>query len=487
MSTSLLMSPASASWNAMAAGLTGIEIPKGEPAALRRAATAWGHLGQGLDRQAQVIERGALMAALADWQGIASLAFESSARRLTVEMRRGARNCRVAGTACRGLATAIDDAQDEARAAIAEAMEALDRMKRAQRAIDRASADAAAADREAGEARAMGEIAKQVPAGLGAPGVEAAQRHEEAAQRAGQAARGRATVAREQLEDARRDLERARKRGRQANRHATEAGRHAAGVLHDVEHRAKGPARRTPPPLPALRNPPGVDRGLLDDLLATFNPKIGGERSIAPLGVDVDLGTRPSELADSALTAQAAAAVARAQDARAAAQRGIPAGSPLLRGPYADINRARAKAMADRHVKSGPGPKPPASVASKALRHAGRALSVLNPALQFRDNAKKDMPLLENTMRTGASAALGAQAAAAGATLCSPSTAGAAVCGVVAGTIGAKVGDFAGGAAYKAVDAGHQHVIKPLAGGVSDAAEAVEGAVSHGLGKLGIR
>ncbi|MEA2242150.1 MAG: hypothetical protein QOD24_1706, partial [Solirubrobacteraceae bacterium] len=342
MADGLLLASPAASWLGMAAGATGIKIPAGDPADLRKAAAAWGHVEEALAREAQVVERAALTAALADWQGIASIAFESRSRALCVDLRRGGRACRQAATACKRLAIVLHDAQDDAREAMRQAFDALDRIARAERLIEGARADAAVADQKVTEARAAGAIARDVPGGLGAAGAQLAQAREQEAHHEGRAARGRLARATEQLDDARGDLRRAQHHGEEANRRADEAGRAAAVALADVAAAARrAPARPAPPATPVT---PGGG-GLLDAVLAIVNPTVPIGTVRAPGVGTVDLNTTAGDIAGNGLTGQLAGATARAEQARAEALRRFPASAnaahPLTRGEHANLSHER--------------------------------------------------------------------------------------------------------------------------------------------------
>jgi hypothetical protein len=470
----LAMQDAGKSWGLLGAvadiAATGIEIPQGDPDDLRKAATTWVHAGQQLSTQRRILDRAALTAAMADWTGTAAMSYMSAAQTVGHELHRGAGSCRMAGLACRQLATALDHAQDVARAAIARAQDALDRIDAAKRQVADAETAAAAADHEAGEAQAMADTARGVAGPLGEAGALKAKHREQAARSEGHAARARRGKAQALLEEAEDDLRRARHRGAEANRDARHAGRKAAMALADVASDARVSKHSFQPAVPG--SPGGTPLGPLGEALKLLGiPYTDGTATIG--GVPVTMPPGPVDLASTGASSALAIADRNAQAARAAAYAAFPQLSPALAGgPHGATNAERTRAVRNHEIRSERWP----STAGKWLRRGSKWLGRFAPPYQFYENHKKHMPLLENTLRTGLSTEVGGLGVTAG-LACGPA---AVVCSPVLGVGGSVVGDFAGGALYDGLDATYQHGIKPLAGEVGDAVE-------DGLGKIGIK
>lgn len=181
-------------------GPTGIAIPRGSPADLKRAASAWGDLAELIDGTAGLLERASATVVDADWHGDASRGYARCTAVLTIGFMKSATTCRDAQRACRRLATTLHHTQLNARAAQRKAADAIRR---------RDAAAVAGTDDHVREA---------------------------------------------QIEEAENDLRLARRDGEQAMAAAERAGREAAHVLSSVATAAAPPISFGPPPVPVSLN-----------------------------------------------------------------------------------------------------------------------------------------------------------------------------------------------------------------------------------------
>ena len=456
---------------------TGIEIPKGDWSALNRAATTWAHTGDELARQGRIVNRAALTAALADWTGTASMSFMTATQKMDGKLRRAAAACRRAAVACRQFASALHHAQNEARRAIAEAKDAMQRIATAKEKITTASAAAADADTKVAAAQTMKATAEKVPGPLGVTGVHEANRRETVARGAGTAARASQRRAEALLDDAEADLRRARHRGQQANQEARDAARKAAAVLADVAAAANVPPTTFGLPAPGLRD--GRPPGALSNALAQLADALkDGKVTIG--GTDVDI--KPGDIdgvgaGTDATTAYLLALRHMAEEYRRRGLGALPlgAGNPLMRGPHAQTNAERLKAMREREIKRA---GEPGKLGKWAARGTGLLRKIL-PPLTFYDNHKKGMPLVENGLRTGLSTTIGSAAATLGA-VCGP---GAIVCSPALGLAGAKVGDGIGGMVYDGAHVAGLHYVNPVGGMLDEIGDGIN--MAGGLLGLG--
>ncbi|MDP2710603.1 MAG: hypothetical protein Q8O56_05245 [Solirubrobacteraceae bacterium] len=462
--TPALARPWSQVGEAIDAAATGIEIPPGDWPQINRAANTWAHTATALAAEARTVG-----AARVDWTGTAALGYLLATRLLAGELRRGAGVCRSAAVACKQHASALHRAQDEARAEIAAAKQALERIAAARTQIATAQTAAAAADRKALEAQTTADVARSAAGPLGELGAIQARQRELAARGEGSAARARAGRAQGLLDEAEHDLRRARARGREANRAAREAGRSAAQTLAQVAAESSVPSERFPPAAPV--SPAGQPVGPLGELLQLVKPSTNGTK--------VSLGSATTDLKPSPLGAVGVAngvlgeslklAAARAAQARREALAPVPTAgdgrNPLMRGPHAKANAERLRKVRDRAATRSPGGR------RSPLKTGHGVLKKALPPLGVANNHRNGMPVIENAMRTAGST-FGAGAAGLG-VVCGPAVV---VCGPVLGYGGSKVGGVAGGAGYNLVKHAHQKVIVPL-----------PGKVAKHLGKIGGR
>lgn len=455
-------------WSTAEAGdgaATGIEIPKGDPSDLRRAATTWAHTGDLLARQGRAINRAALTAALAGWSGTASMSFMTATQKMDAKLNRAAAACRRGAVACRQFAAALHHAQNEARRAIAEAKDAMQRIDTAKRKIATASAAAAAAETEVVAAQTLAQSARGVAGPLGELGAQEAKRRETLARGEAMVARSGQRRGEALLDDAEADLRRARRRGEEANQDARDAARKAAAALADVAAAANVPPMAFALPAPGLRD--GRPPGPLSNALAALRSALkDGKVTIAGTTVELE----PSALdwvgaGNDAVIAHLAILRRTAEQERRRALTALSrwrASHPLMRNAKISPTRLKAlKAMREREINKAARP----GTVGKWAGRGSRLLKKMLPPLTAYENHKKKMPLVENGLRTGLSTSFGGVGATAGAA-CGPA---AVVCSPALGFAGAKVGDLTGGLLYDGLDLRYQKIIKPLAGEVSEA------------------
>jgi murein DD-endopeptidase MepM/ murein hydrolase activator NlpD len=237
-------------WDHAVATKTGIEVPGGDPSQLLRAAIIWGAAAETLRSKARMIEGSVLTKAIAHWEGRAAAAAAAKIKRLCAELRRGAHECQTAATACGHFANQLRDAQGDAKHAIRDARDALDRIAHADKEADRGRSDAEAAEHRAARAKRLAEHVQG--SGVLSAGLEQGYRlQEQAARQEAGEARRRVSKAGADEHEARGDLRRARERGAAANRHAEESGRRAAHALSRVEGAAGAPRHGHAPTPPS--------------------------------------------------------------------------------------------------------------------------------------------------------------------------------------------------------------------------------------------
>jgi len=206
----------------MPESFAGITVPEGEPGGLRSAARQFNAFALEVDAAAGRV--GSLPGQLADWRGPASARFAGAAQQHSAAADGAVGALSAAGQAAARYAEALDEAQDDARAAIEDAKDATKRIKTLEREIE------AAKDREAAaQERALNAVvAIDSASATGTPDL-AAESELGAAQTAAADAANDQVVLGRRLEEARDDLLRAQKRGHKAEKRAEHAGEAAAG------------------------------------------------------------------------------------------------------------------------------------------------------------------------------------------------------------------------------------------------------------------
>jgi len=203
----------------------GIAVPEGDPGALRDAAGRFQTLGHQLSGVSGEL-RG-MPSSMASWAGPASVAYAGTCLTNGAACDTAVDAMGQCAQAARQYAHALQQAQDLAKEAIAEARDAQARIDQAERDIG------TALDRQATAALAIRsaetEISIAMAAAQPAPAAEAARGQ---AQSALYDAQGDEQRARRMLEKAQDDLERAKRKGRRAAEHARDAGRGAASAFH---------------------------------------------------------------------------------------------------------------------------------------------------------------------------------------------------------------------------------------------------------------
>ena len=193
-----------------------------KPGGLRAAARQFNSLAIEVDGAASSV-RG-LPGQMASWSGPASARFAGACADHAAAAGAGVSALTSAGLVAARYAQALDEAQDDARAAIEDAREATRRIRALEQAIEDARArQAAAQDRAATAAMAI-----NAASATGTPNP-AAEADLYAAQSAAADASADIVGLERRLEDARDDLRRAKERGRRAEEAAEQAGEAAAG------------------------------------------------------------------------------------------------------------------------------------------------------------------------------------------------------------------------------------------------------------------
>jgi hypothetical protein len=231
-----------------------VEIPEGEPDALRAAAGAWEAASDIFDEQAGSLDSTTLTVTLADWQGAASAAYASAATSVWLVMHDGAASCRDAAVACRRFARELHDAKHEARQAKRDAEDAIERGRKAED-LEASARGAAAVAADRAERAALTAVKARAAGPAGEIAAQGADADAAAASREAQRASDDAAAYHRIVEDAVRDLTAARKRGELANHHARTAARAAVTAFDSVAAAAQPPAVTATPAVPVTVQP----------------------------------------------------------------------------------------------------------------------------------------------------------------------------------------------------------------------------------------
>jgi hypothetical protein len=251
------------------AGGSGIDIPEGDPGALRAAAGLWEGMADALERQGAALTGAAGVATGADWQGPASQTFWLASSDLADSMSHAAGQCRHASTALKTLAHKLHAAQHDARAARKDADDAIHRGRDAEGKLADARARQQSAETRASQAADRAMHVRATGGVAGEPAAQQADADCRAASGEADAAAGDATRAAAQVQDAADDLRKARKRGHDANEDAKQAGDDATHALQAVADAAKPPEQTIRPAVPvSLRPTPNP----LDAMAGPFGP-----------------------------------------------------------------------------------------------------------------------------------------------------------------------------------------------------------------------
>jgi len=259
----------------MSGGADGVEIPKGDPHAIRGAGNAWDGLADVIDEHRGVLTHAAGTVVGADWQGPASLAYQGSSALAGIQLGEVGGGLRDAATAARMFATKLRDAQQDARAAQKRARAAMDAIDDAKRRLTDAQGR-----RVGAEARAGMAADSMLRAGAAGPAGEPARAHAQATYDAAigdaDAARADERRATSDLDAAEQDLREAHRDGREANRDADDAARDAVGAW-DSAAGAMHPAA-----IPITMPVPVSLRGARPDLAGLGAGAIGGAGGLPP-------------------------------------------------------------------------------------------------------------------------------------------------------------------------------------------------------------
>ena len=222
----------------------GIIVPEGDPGALRDSARRLGEAGSQLRDTAGELQGMPTM--LGSWQGPASATYAGTCLSQSEAVSRAADGWILAAGVLGVFATELEDAREDARAAIREAEDTTARMKKAQTEIDRARDRLGEADLRAGAAAL--ELSVGALAGAPNPGAHDALSR---ARDDGAAAERELGRWRREYDDAKDELERAQRRGEQAEQAATDAAQSAKAVFTGIETGMPQLVLPPPPPIQA--------------------------------------------------------------------------------------------------------------------------------------------------------------------------------------------------------------------------------------------
>ena len=210
-----------------AESFAGIEVPEGDPGAVRDAAGTFDAVSGGLEGAAAEVR--SMPGVLSAWQGPASVSYGGSCMTNGSAIDAGVQALDSCARAARVYAGELEEAQREARAAIEEARDA-------QRRIDRAEQEIEAARSQAASASGRLDAANERIAISGLTGAPDAGAQSDAVQAGDDlaSAQERESRARRELEQARDDLEAAQRRGERAEEAARDAARTATGAFQAV-------------------------------------------------------------------------------------------------------------------------------------------------------------------------------------------------------------------------------------------------------------
>jgi Pertussis toxin, subunit 1 len=244
----------------MSESFAGITVPPGEPGGVRSMASAM--VGMAGALQADSMRLRSLPTGMGSWQGPASAAFAGACFNQTDGLSISAQAFAYAAGMSQQYASALHDAQHEARAAIHDARDATHRMEVAQRQLDDANG-------RAGAAATADAIAttKVLATGLTGSPSASALADQSAARTALADAQGDAIRAQRDLDAAKDDLDRAKRRGQRAEQAAEDAAQGYSGALM-----ALGAAQLPPPPPPP---PPPEHRGFFGSIGHAFSSGAG--------------------------------------------------------------------------------------------------------------------------------------------------------------------------------------------------------------------
>ena len=287
----------------MSGGADGVEIPKGDPDAIRGAGHAWDGLADVIGEHVGVLTHAAGTAVGADWSGPASTAYQGSSTLAGIQLGDIGDSLRDAAAAARTFATKLHDAQHDARAAQKRARAAMDAIEDAKRRLTDAQGRRAGAEQRAG--MASDSMMRAGAAGPAGEGFRAqAQATYDAAMGDANAAADDERRAAADLHAAEKDLRDAQKDGREANKDAEDA----AADAQDVWGSAAGSMH--PPDITITAPVPVSLRGARPDLAALG---LGGAAGLPPWMAGPGRFLTPGQ----ARAAQIAALQAAAADAKA--------------------------------------------------------------------------------------------------------------------------------------------------------------------------
>jgi hypothetical protein len=242
----------------MSGGADGVEIPKGDPDAIRAAGSAWDGLAEVIGEHRATLTHASGTVVGADWNGPASLAYQGAAFLAGSQLGEVGEGLREAADAARTFAKQLHRAQHDARAAQKRARRALDMIDDAKRRLEDAQGRRTTAEGLAGAASDS-----MLRAGAAGPAGEAfraqAQAEYDTAMRAADTARADEQRATDDLREAERELRDAQREGREANREAEDAAKTAAGEWSGVAGAMRAPDVGIGAPVPVSLREAGAD------------------------------------------------------------------------------------------------------------------------------------------------------------------------------------------------------------------------------------
>jgi hypothetical protein len=233
-------------------GESGVEIPKGDPDALRGAGGAWDGLAALLEHHGGTVRGAEGTVAGADWNGPASTSYLTTSWAIGAELDGLVAGLGEAADAARAFARTLETSQRRAKRARRQAIDALDVIETAKRQLADASERVLSAQSRASTASdAMFRAGAAGPAGE--PMRAVAQADHDAAVRDGADAAGDVRRAQDALDAGERELREARRDGREANDDAEDAARTASGAFSAAAGNARPPSVQIAPVPISLR------------------------------------------------------------------------------------------------------------------------------------------------------------------------------------------------------------------------------------------
>ncbi len=247
----------------------GITVPAGDPEALEQAAGMWAGMADVFAGEGSRVFSAAGTLTDTSWSGEAGSAFSLYAWSMSDSLGQAAQGSRTAAAGCKHLASALREAQHQARAALRDAEDADRRRRAAETQLKDAQGRVDGAQRAAAGAQIRMDAAHAAGPGGHAAAQAASDDHARArteltgAQEDERRAAGRHS-------DADHDLRIAQRHGTEANTHAHDASRRAEAAFHAAAHQLDVMISPISPPVPI-----DAARPAAPDLLASLTSRDG--------------------------------------------------------------------------------------------------------------------------------------------------------------------------------------------------------------------